>query len=88
MSESLLKTDPKLAEAIFEKAFYSAQKPRKKHKDHVFLVASTIMGGEIKGEEWMDEVLKKFGWNEKITEEEKVMILNEAKRLIEEEKKC
>lgn len=87
MSESLLKTDPKLAEAIFEKASYSAQKPRKKRKDHVFLVAATIMGEEIKGEEWMDEVLKKFGWNEKITEDEKTMILNEAKRLIEEEKK-
>ena len=87
MSESLLKTDPKLAEAIFEKASYSTQKPRKKHKDRVFLVAATIMGEEIKGEEWMDEVLKKFGWNEKITEDEKTMILNEAKRLIEEERR-
>jgi len=76
--------DKKTLDEILKNATYSIQKPRKAQRDRVFMVAGVLIAGVTKGDDWVNESLKKLGWNRPITPGEKALILSEAERLIHE----
>lgn len=67
---------------ILERGNRIIKMPRKRLDDQVLLVAAIILLGDTQGSEWLNDSLKKFGWKDPITEEEKALILEKAEEIV------
>lgn len=76
-----------MTEKIVKRANRILYKPRKSIQDITILFAAILIVKPLKGQDWVDKNLERFGWKEPMTEEIEELILLKAAEIVMKEDK-